>query len=144
MLWELFSFNPPTLQLYVRLVRYSPYLSGILTSNPGMIDELMDSLVLDKLPTLRDAGSDAGRTCAAARKTSSRSCTVSRTMQLRVGVRDILGKEDMQATHRALSDIAEVCLDRSRGASTSGWSTIRRAAIGGEATGERTEGGRAN
>ena len=43
-LWELFSFNPPSLRLYVELCAYSPYLSGILTSNPGMIDGLMDSL----------------------------------------------------------------------------------------------------
>ena len=35
--------------------------------------------------------------------------------QLCVGVRDMLGKEDVQATHRRLSDIAEVCLaDRRR------------------------------
>src|SRR5690606_4168187 len=50
-LWELFSFNPPSLQLYVRLCAASPYLAGILTSSPGMIDELMDSLLLDKLPS---------------------------------------------------------------------------------------------
>ena len=49
-LWELFSFNPPSLHLYVELCASSPYLSSILVSNPGMIDELMDSLVLDKLP----------------------------------------------------------------------------------------------
>ena len=28
-LWELFSFNPPSLRLYVELCAYSPYLSGI-------------------------------------------------------------------------------------------------------------------
>src|SRR5690606_13185775 len=50
-LWELFSFNPPSLRMYVELCASSPYLSGILVSNPGMIDELMDSLVLDKLPS---------------------------------------------------------------------------------------------
>ena len=60
-LWELFSFNPPSLRLYVELCAYSPYLSGILTGNPGMIDSLMDSLVLDKLPTPRGPGADAGR-----------------------------------------------------------------------------------
>ena len=36
-LWELFSFNPPTLRLYVELCSSSPFLSEILTSNPGMI-----------------------------------------------------------------------------------------------------------
>jgi len=49
-LWELFSFNPPCLRLYVELCAYSPYLCNILVSNPGMVDELMDSLVLDRLP----------------------------------------------------------------------------------------------
>ena len=60
-LWELFSFNPPSLRLYVELCAYSPYLSGILTSNPGMIDGLMDSLVLDKLPTREKHGAAIGR-----------------------------------------------------------------------------------
>ena len=50
-LWELFSSSAASLQLYVQLCASSPYLSGILTSNPGMIDELMDSLMLDRLPT---------------------------------------------------------------------------------------------
>ena len=35
----------------VEVCAYSAYLSGILTSNPGMLDGLMDSLVLDRLPT---------------------------------------------------------------------------------------------
>src|SRR4029079_19572799 len=46
-LWELFSFKPPTLNLYVRRCATSPYLSNILVSSPGMIDDLMDSLLLD-------------------------------------------------------------------------------------------------
>ncbi len=52
-LWELFSFNPPTLRLYVELCSSSQYLSAILISNPGMLDELLDGLLLDKLPSLR-------------------------------------------------------------------------------------------
>ena len=35
---------------------YSPHLSNILISNPGMIDGLMDSLVLDRLPPRGAAG----------------------------------------------------------------------------------------
>ena len=52
-LWELFSFNPPTLKLYVDLCD-SPFLSQILINNPGMIDELLDSLVLNRPRTLAD------------------------------------------------------------------------------------------
>src|SRR5260370_37030735 len=46
-LWELFSFNTPSLKLYVELCAWSQFLSEILINNPGMIDELLDSLVLN-------------------------------------------------------------------------------------------------
>ena len=32
------------------------------------------------------------------------------TQHLRIGVRDIVGRDDIQSTHRALSDVAEICL----------------------------------
>ena len=47
-LWELFNFNPPSLRLYVELCATSELLSEVLTTNPGMIDDLMDSLVVDR------------------------------------------------------------------------------------------------
>src|SRR4029077_12171022 len=47
-LWELFSFNDPSLRLYVDLCAWSQFLSEILINNPGMIDELLDSLVLNQ------------------------------------------------------------------------------------------------
>ncbi len=55
------QLQPASLDLYVTLCAACPYLAGILTSNPGMIDELMDSLVLDKLPTLELLEGVAGR-----------------------------------------------------------------------------------
>ena len=109
-LWELFSFNPPSLRLYVELCAYSPYLSGILTSNPGMIDSLMDSLVLDKLPTRENMRQQLAELCRAAEDLDPILHSFKNDQQLCVGVRDILGKEDVQATTGALSDIAEACL----------------------------------
>jgi glutamate-ammonia-ligase adenylyltransferase len=109
-LWELFSFNPPSLRLYVQLCASSHYLSGILTSNPGMIDELMDSLVLDRLPSLDSLEQTLAELCRGAEDVEPILHSFKNSQHLRVGVRDILGKEDIQATHRALSDIAEVCL----------------------------------
>jgi glutamate-ammonia-ligase adenylyltransferase len=111
-LWELFSFNPPSLRLYVRLCALSPYLSGILTSNPGMIDELMDSLVLDKLPTYESLTSTLRDLCRGAEDIDPILHSFKSFQHLRVGVRDILGKEDLRDTHRALSDIAEVCVQQ--------------------------------
>ena len=111
-LWELFSFNPPSLRLYVRLCASSPYLSGILTSNPGMIDELMDSLVLDKLPTYESLNATLQDLCRGAEDIDPILHSFKSFQHLRVGVRDILGKEDLRDTHQALSDIAEVCLQQ--------------------------------
>ena len=47
-LWELFNFNPPSLRLYVELCATSQFLSEILINNPGMIDDLVDTLVVDR------------------------------------------------------------------------------------------------
>ncbi|MBL9125279.1 MAG: hypothetical protein JNG90_16700 [Planctomycetaceae bacterium] len=111
-LWELFSFNPPTLRLYVELCATSTYLSNILISNPGMIDELMDSLVLNKLPTLdylQDTLADLTR---AAEDLEPILHSFKNAQELRVGVRDILGKDSIADTTGALADIAQACLDQ--------------------------------
>ena len=109
-LWELFSFNPPSLRLYVELCATSPFLSGILVSNPGMIDELMDSLVLDKLPSAATLAATLADLCRGAEDQEPILHSFKNAQQLHVGVRDILRKEDIQATTGALSDIAQACL----------------------------------
>ncbi len=111
-LWELMSVNPPSLHLYVRLCASSPYLSGILTSHPGMIDELMDSLVLDKLPSLGALDEMLTDLCRGAEDIEPILHSFKNSHHLRVGVRDILGKEDIKATHRVLADVAEVSVKR--------------------------------
>ena len=109
-LWELFSFNPPTLHLYVELCSSSQYLSGILTSNPGMLDELLDSLLLDRLPTRESLDEALSELCRGAEDIDPALHSFKNAQQLRVGVRDILGKERIEATTGALTDIAETCL----------------------------------
>ncbi len=111
-LWELFSFNPPSLNLYVRLCASSPYLSDILTSSPGMIDELMDSLMLSKLPSLETLNLILGELCRGAEDIDPIIHSFKKSQHLRVGVRDILGKADVQQTHPVLADVAEVCLSQ--------------------------------
>ena len=60
-LWELFNFNPPSLRLYVELCATSQFLSEILINNPGMIDDLVDSLVVDRPVAGRGDQAGAGR-----------------------------------------------------------------------------------
>lgn len=111
-LWELFSFSKPTLQLYVRLCAVSPYLSDILVSNPGMIDELLDCLLLDKLPTLESLRTTLSQLCRGAEDVEPILNSFKSSMHLRVGVRDVLGKDDITATHHTLADIMEVILTK--------------------------------
>ena len=111
-LWELFSFHPASLQLYVRLCAASPYLSGILTTNPGMIDDLVDSLQLDRLPTRAELDRTLAELSRGADDVLPILHDLKNSAHLRIGVRDILGKEEIDATHAALADVAEFCLSQ--------------------------------
>ena len=111
-LWELFSFNPPSLHLYVEICAYSPYLSGMLVSNPGMIDSLMDSLVLDKLPARQWLQESLTELCRGAEDLDPILHSFKNDQHLRIGVRDLLGKEDVEQVIGALSDVAETCLEQ--------------------------------
>jgi glutamate-ammonia-ligase adenylyltransferase len=111
-LWELFSFHRPSLELYVRLCGASPYLASILTSNPGMIDELLDSLQLDQLRELSQLQAVLDNLCRGASETLPILVGFKQSQHLRIGIRDLLGKDDITATHRALAEVAEACLAR--------------------------------
>ncbi|MCA9198552.1 MAG: hypothetical protein KDA87_13485 [Planctomycetales bacterium] len=109
-LWELFQFNAPTMELYVRLCSTSPYLSSMLVSNPGMLDELMDSLVLNKLPPLEKLKSIVADLVRNAENPDLILHEFKNAQHLTAGVRDILEKEDISRTMRFLSDVAEACV----------------------------------
>ncbi|MFO0925313.1 MAG: bifunctional [glutamate--ammonia ligase]-adenylyl-L-tyrosine phosphorylase/[glutamate--ammonia-ligase] adenylyltransferase [Pirellulales bacterium] len=111
-LWELFSFHPASLSLCVRLCAASPYLIGLLTANPGMIDELLDSLMLDRLPSESEIDSWLQELCHGAEDAEPIVHAFKNAMHLRVGVRDVLGKEGLTKTHEALSNLADACLHR--------------------------------
>lgn len=110
-LYELFSFNPPSLKLFVDICANSPYLSAILMNNPGMEDELLDSLVLDQ-PRTAD---DLRRELTELLRNASDPDPILRSFQdnefLRIGVRDLLGKANIRETTGALSDVADVLVD---------------------------------
>jgi glutamate-ammonia-ligase adenylyltransferase len=109
-LWELFSFNPPSLKLYVDLCASSQFLSEILISNPGMIDELLDSLVLNQPRGLDELRDELAELCRNAADLEPILHSFQDKELLRIGVRDILGKSAIRDTTAELSDLAEVVL----------------------------------
>ncbi|MBL8794270.1 MAG: bifunctional [glutamate--ammonia ligase]-adenylyl-L-tyrosine phosphorylase/[glutamate--ammonia-ligase] adenylyltransferase, partial [Planctomycetia bacterium] len=109
-LWELFSFNAPSLKLYVDLCANSQFLSEILINNPGMIDELLDSLVLNQPRTLDELRTELADLCKGAADPDPILHSFQDKEILRIGVRDILGKDNVAATTAALSDLAETIL----------------------------------
>ncbi|MDZ4820513.1 MAG: bifunctional [glutamate--ammonia ligase]-adenylyl-L-tyrosine phosphorylase/[glutamate--ammonia-ligase] adenylyltransferase [Planctomycetota bacterium] len=111
-LWELFSFNPPSLQMYVELCATSPFLCDILTGNPGMLDELMDSLLLDKLPNLAQLQQELTELTRAAEDIEPILHSFKSAQQLRIGMRDVLGKESIQSINTSLSDLAQTCVNQ--------------------------------
>jgi glutamate-ammonia-ligase adenylyltransferase len=111
-LWELFSFNPPSLKLYVDLCAWSQFLSEILINNPGMIDELLDSLVLNQPRSIEELRKELIDLCRGAADLDPILHSFQDKELLRIGVRDILRKDSIQETVEALSDVAEVLLDQ--------------------------------
>jgi glutamate-ammonia-ligase adenylyltransferase len=111
-LWELFSYNPPTLRLYVELCAWSQFLSNILINNPGMIDELLDTLVLNQPRTYDQLKAELDDLCRNAEDPELILHSFRDKELLRIGVYDILGKEPVPATLQALSILAEVILSK--------------------------------
>ena len=111
-LWELFSVNPPSLDLTVRLCSSSPFLATLLVTNPGMIDELLDSLLIDRLPTPADLQASLADLCRGAVDIDPILHAFKASQQLRVGVRDMLGRQDAETTTAALTGIAEAVVRR--------------------------------
>ena len=109
-LWELFHTNAPSLDLYVRICSSSPYLISILTRYPGMIDELLDSLLLADLPTLGELQTELDELCSKVEDIEPVLHSFKNTQHLNVGVRELLGKADISESTATLADVAESCL----------------------------------
>ncbi|MFO0892817.1 MAG: hypothetical protein U0790_27210 [Isosphaeraceae bacterium] len=106
-LWELFSFNPPSLRLYVELCSTSQFLSEILINNPGMIDDLIDSLVVDRPQPASAIRAELAELCRNAEDPAPIVLSFRNKEWLRIGSRDILAREPIRDVTRELADVAE-------------------------------------
>ncbi len=107
-LWELFQFNPPTLRLYVELCSTSQFLTEILINNPGMIDDLMDSLVVDRAQPTTAIKGELAELCRGAEDLAPILSSFRNKEWVRVATRDILGLPSRSRdVTRELADVAE-------------------------------------
>jgi [glutamine synthetase] adenylyltransferase / [glutamine synthetase]-adenylyl-L-tyrosine phosphorylase len=107
MLWELFNFNPPTLRLYVELCSTSQFLSEILINNPGMVDDLMDSLVVDRSLPAEAIKGELAELCRGADDLALILLSFRNKEWIRIGTRDILRREPIRDVTRELADVAD-------------------------------------
>lgn len=105
-MWQLFADSPAAMKAMVRLAAASPYLTGLLTQSPGMIDELIDSLLLGRLPST-DEVRETLRKWVAGQGLAEAAAEFKRSFQLRIAVRDVLRKSNPTEAARALSDVAD-------------------------------------
>ena len=111
-LWELFSTNPASLKLYVDLCAGSPFLSSILTNNPGMADELLDSLVMNRPRPAEELRTELAELCRGANDLEPILHSFQDKEVLRIGVADLLGMADIRQTTLGLSDVADTILNQ--------------------------------
>ncbi len=109
-LWELFSINPPSLRLYVEICSTSQFLSEILINNPGMIDDLIDSLVVDRPQPASAIRSELAELCRGAEDLAPILLSFRNKEWLRIGARDILSREPIRDVTRELADVAEAII----------------------------------
>ncbi|MFI5454713.1 MAG: bifunctional [glutamate--ammonia ligase]-adenylyl-L-tyrosine phosphorylase/[glutamate--ammonia-ligase] adenylyltransferase [Isosphaerales bacterium] len=111
-LWELFNFNPPSLRLYVELCATSQFLSEILINNPGMIDDLVDSLVVDRPLPGAAIKAELAELCKGAEDLSPILRSFRNKEWIRIGTRDILAREPVSEVTRELADVAEAIVSQ--------------------------------
>lgn len=109
-LWESFAFQPAFLRLYVNVCSWSQFLSEIMINNPGMIDELLDALIMNRPPTKQAQAEELEALLKGAREIDPILHGFKNTRLLSIGVHDIMGKHTLRETTRLLSELAEVIL----------------------------------
>ncbi|WP_146514091.1 [protein-PII] uridylyltransferase family protein [Rubripirellula amarantea] len=111
-LWDLLGSHQPTMELVVRMCATTPYLTNILIDNPGMVDELIDSLLVDHLPSAGRLDAHSIELCRGATDVNQILHGFKSSAHLTIGVRDVLGKETIESTQAAIGDTAEACVRR--------------------------------
>lgn len=107
-LWRLFAEHPAAMDVMIRLSAACPYLTGILTQSPGMIDELVDSLLLGRLPTCEEISDTLRKWIGGSGEAAMGE--FKQTMHLRIGIRNLIKPSVAPQAMRSLSAVADALI----------------------------------
>ncbi|MGL4465811.1 MAG: bifunctional [glutamate--ammonia ligase]-adenylyl-L-tyrosine phosphorylase/[glutamate--ammonia-ligase] adenylyltransferase, partial [Planctomycetia bacterium] len=110
-LWESLTNHPQLLRMYVQLCASSQYLCDILTSNPGMIDEVLDLLFGVRTPSVMSLRRQLRGLLKGADDVQPILIGFKNIHLLRIGIEDVLGDRGLRPTQAILSLLAEVIVD---------------------------------
>jgi glutamate-ammonia-ligase adenylyltransferase len=109
-LWESCSVNPEILKLFVKLCSRSRLLTELLIRNPGMIDELLDSLMMSRPPSDAELIDELESLLRGAVDVNPILHSFKSRRLLDIGVADLLGKRSVVETTGRLSGVADAAL----------------------------------
>lgn len=109
-LWELCQMNDSCLDLCINLCSKAPYLTSLLRSNPGMLDELMDSLIHSRSETVDEFTRELDASCRASQDILPVVLAFKNSKHLQIGVSQLVKDRPVVEVHRALAAVAECCI----------------------------------
>ena len=109
-LWELFNFHEPSLKLMINICTGGKMLGDLLMDNPGMIDELVDALLLGKSQSAQGLAMELESLLRGAEDPDLILRSFRDKELLGIGIREMTGSVGINATNQAITDLAEVIL----------------------------------
>ncbi|UCD58975.1 MAG: bifunctional [glutamate--ammonia ligase]-adenylyl-L-tyrosine phosphorylase/[glutamate--ammonia-ligase] adenylyltransferase, partial [Candidatus Hydrogenedentota bacterium] len=109
---EILSSNPKSIELFVALSSYSDHLIQLFVNDPGVIDFLVSTRILEEESSRTNIDKALGRFLEINPNIFESVQRFKNGELLRIGLRDILGLADIAEVTRELSSVAEVMLER--------------------------------
>jgi glutamate-ammonia-ligase adenylyltransferase len=110
--YEVLSSNPKSIDLLVALSSYSDHLIRLLVNDPGVIDFLLSTRMLEEESSRANIDKALGKFLEINPNFYEAVQRFKNGELLRIGLRDILSLADITEVTRELSSVAEVMLDR--------------------------------
>ncbi len=112
-LFSLLNENPGLLNILIRLFGHSEFLAQLLILHPDLMNVFLYPETLEARRTRAEIANDLSSLLSDASTPALKLDALrhfKKSQELRIGIREILGKADIQRTLHDLTDVAELCL----------------------------------